>query len=359
MKPWAVHFLLFSVVVALTPANPASAAGPVAPDPAQRAVAERLIAASNSGRVLYDEHGNVVRLALGRIPPEEVAKGGKLARGVDDAMFADILQLPHLEGIFLEMQPLSDAGYALLGRLKKLKDVRIHYPIGADAPASYASPTPATDRFAQFLNELPGLHALQLKHIFTVPGDGMAGIKPQPELVHLELDTICAGPSAIPFLKSLPRLENLQLHRTSLSDAQLQDVARHWRTLQVLELKPDRKLPPTNYITGRSLRALEPCRNLRFLVLGWDWKEMPFENGLDALTRMPSVRQLSIGEIGIKGFGSDSAAVQALHRARPELLLIVKGQRLGGQPGQKAENVDDGWTWGGNASMGRPFVQTP
>jgi hypothetical protein len=41
--------------------------------------------------------------------------------------------LPHLKAIFLEIQPLSDAGYAVLGRLKNLEDVRIHHPIGRGA----------------------------------------------------------------------------------------------------------------------------------------------------------------------------------------------------------------------------------
>lgn len=348
--------LPLALTIVLT-AWPAAAVAATAADPEQKAAAERLIAASDRGRAIYDDRGNVVRLAIGRTPPDEFVAGRKLAPGVDDELFQEVLKLPYLEGIFIEMQPLSDAGYALLARLRSLRDVRIHHPIGRTAPAAFASATPATDRFALFLNELPGLRVLQLKHIFTVPGDAMTGINPQPELEHLELDTICAGPGALPFLTALPRLKNLQLHRTSLTDAQLRDVARHWRALEVLELKPDRHEPRTNYITGRSLAALEPCLNLRVLQLGWDWKEMPYTDGLDALVRLPGLRQVTIGNIGIKGFGPESAEVQALHRARPDLLLLVNGRRLGGAPGQPAESVDDGWTWGGNTPMGRPFLQ--
>jgi hypothetical protein len=301
----------------------------------------------------------VVKLALGRPTPDEIARGAKLPRGVDDEAFREILKLPHLRAIFLEMQPLSDAGYAVLGRLKNLEDVRIHYPIGRGAKPGQEAPVPATDRFAQFINDLPGLRVLQLKHIFAIEGDGMTGLAPQRELEHLELDTICAGPSALDFLMSAPRLRNLQLHRTSLNDAQFQELCAALKNLEVLELKPDRNEPKKDYITGRSLRGLVGCRKLTVLQLGWDWKEMTYRDGLDALEQMSALRQVTFSDLGIKGFGPDAPRVQTLHRARPDLLIRFPGKTLGGRPGQQPANVDDGWTWGGDASMGRPFLGSP
>lgn len=338
------------------------AAGPLhgaAPDPAQRTVAEALVATGSRGRIVYDEVGNVVKLALGRPPPVEIARGAKLPRGAEDEAFREILKLPHLKAIFLEMQPLSDAGYAVLARLGNIADVRIHHPIGRGSKPGQEAPVPATDRFAQFINDLPGLRVLQLKHIFTIAGDGMSGLAPQRELEHAELDTICAGPSALDFLMSAPRLRNLQLHRTSLNDAQFQELCAALQNLEVLELKPDRNEPKKDYITGRSLRGLVRCRKLSVLQLGWDWKEMTYRDGLDAFERMPALRQVTFGDLGIKGFGPAAPAVQTLHRARPDLLIRFPGTTLGGRPDQQPVNVDDGWTWGGDASMGRPFLSSP
>ncbi len=320
-------------------ANAMLAAEPIAE---QKRAAEAFAARSVGSKIITDDAGNVLKLAVSRHAAKE---GEPMPPGVGDAEFGDILKLPKLEAVFIEKMPLSDASYALLGQLKHLKDVRIHYPTQSK-PLPNSAPFTATDRFAQFLNQLPGLRVLQLKHIFGMSGDGMTGLAPQPELEHLEIDTVCAKASAVPFVAAATKLRNLQVHRCEWTDADLQRVLGALPQLEVLELKPNRMAK--NPIAARSLRGLANCPKLRLVQLTGQWTNLDYDGGLDVLTTLPALQQVNF--VGFKDLTAESQAVQRLHKARPELLIKVGNQTLGGKPGQKSLGVDDGYDWGGSVT---------
>lgn len=308
----------------------------------QKEIAEAFAACSVGSKIITDDAGNVVKLAVSRHAAKE---GAPMPPGVGDAEFGDILKLPKLEAVFIEKMPLSDASYALLGQLKSLKDVRIHYPVQSK-PLPNSAPFKATDRFAQFLNQLPGLRVLQLKHIFGMSGDGMAGLAPQPELEHLEIDTVCAKASAVPFVVAATKLRNLQVHRCEWTDADLQRVLGALPQLEVLELKPNKMA--NDPIAARSLRGLANCPKLKLVQLTGQWANLDYDGGLDALAKLPALQQVNF--VGFKDLTAESDAVRRLHKARPDLLIKVGSQTLGGKPGQKVLGVDDGYDWGGSVT---------
>lgn len=308
----------------------------------QLAIAEAFAARSVGSKIITDEAGNVVKLAISRHGTKD---GDLIPPGVGDAEISGILKLTKLEALFIEKMPLSDSSYALLGQLKSLKDVRIHYPTQSK-PLPNIAPFAATDRFAQFINQLPGLRVLQLKHIFGMNGDAMVGLAPQPELEHLEIDTVCAKASAVPFVMAATKLRNLQVHRCEWTDADLQRVLRALPQLEVLELKPNKM--PSDPIASRSLRGLTNCLKLRLLQLTGQWDDLKYDGGFDVLAKMPDLQQVNF--VGMKGLDVESEAVQRLHKARPEIMIKINNQTIGGKPGQKQLGVDDDYDWGGRVT---------
>ena len=314
------------------------------PKAEQKRIAESFAARSVGSKIIYDDAGNVAKLAISRHTGQKTNDPATMPPGVGDAEFADILKLPLLEAVFIEKMPLSDASYALLSQLKQLRDVRIHYPTQSK-PLPNSPPFTVTDRFAQFLNQLPGLRVLQLKHIFGMKGDGMTGLKPQTELEHLEIDTVCAGSSAVPFVAAAKKLKNLQVHRCDWTDADLQTVLGALPELEVLELKPNKmKADP---IAGRSLRGLALCPKLKLVQLTGFFADLPFDGGIDVLAKLPALQQVSFI---LKDVTVDSDVIKKLHTARPDLLIKIGEKTLGGKPGQKPIGVDDGYDWGGNVT---------
>jgi hypothetical protein len=322
--------------------RPARAADP---DPLQRRIAESLASRCVGSKILYDPAGNVVKLALSRHTGLRDQDPSSFPPGIDDERFADILNLTKLQAVFIEKMPLSDDGYALLGQLKQLRDVRIHYPAWALTQENPSRHYRLTDRFGTCLNHLPGLRVLQLKHIFRLDGDGLAGIHPQPELEHLEIDTICAKPSAVPFISAARKLRNLQIHRCQWTDAHLQTVLAALPDLEVLELKPMKV--PRDPITARSLAGLARCPKLKLLQLTGDMGDLSFSSGLDVAAQLPALRQVNLLFPKIT---PDSDVVKQLHAARPDLLIRVAGRSIGGAADQKPMEVDDGYDWGGSVT---------
>jgi hypothetical protein len=304
----------------------------------QRAIAESFAAQSIGSKIITDDSGQVIKLAISRHAPQ---KPPQVPPGVTDTDFPAILKLSKLEAVFIEKMPLSDASYALLGQLKTLKDVRIHYPTQSK-PLPNSAVFNVTDRFAQFLNELPGLRLLQLKHIFGMNGDAMKGLKPQPELEHLEIDTVAAKASAVPFVTAAKKLRNLQVHRCDWTDADLQIVLAALPELEVFELKPNRM--KQDGIGFQSLRGFNNCPKLKLIQLAGNWSDMTFENGLDALLKLPALQQVSFAT------KVPDEVIHQLHKAKPDLLIQSNGKSLGGKPGQKPLGVDDGYDWGGSVT---------
>jgi hypothetical protein len=310
--------------------------------PAQQAVLDAFAKHTVSQKAVVDANGNVVRLAI--------SNHGGFWRGEGDppkpmpeALFKEgIAQLPHLEAIGIEKQLIGDDAYALLTRHTKLRDVRLHYLL-RDGGATKDAPL--------FINHLPlPLAVLEIKHCFSIRGGCMDKLKAQPELRKLEIDTGYAGPEAVGFIVKSPKLVNLQIHRTTMTDPDLQKIFKACGELEILLIRPHQQRRRPDRITGRSLRGLVNCPKLRMIVLGIEWGELPWEDGLEVLSKLPKLRQVDFAINDIKDFSLDHPSVQRLHRARPDLLLRHKGKTLGGKEDQHRIQEDSKWKWDGGVT---------
>lgn len=283
----------------------------------------RLEACADACSVERDDDGRVVRLALSNHqqhrPGNDKAVPGR--RGLADGDLPDLLALTGLRALFLEKQALTAAGYARLAELPALEDLRIHYPgdrfvFGGNGLA------PLDAGFAAFIDRLPaGLRHLELKHGFDVRGDGgrvLAALAARPRLEKLELDTVFATPAAVPFVLGSPRLVDLQLHRTSMGDADLQRLFTGLRHLRILEVRPVANA--ADPVRAHSLRGLRDHPALERLYLSLAWGELVFEGGLEHLVTIPTLRLLSVPALG-----REDPAVVAFHRARPDVSVDVRG----------------------------------
>ncbi|GAB4456183.1 MAG: hypothetical protein OHK0029_13680 [Armatimonadaceae bacterium] len=222
-----------SLIAALAVTLPAMALAAILPgvgappDPQQKEIADQFCARNVMCQVVYDDEGHVEKLALSNHLAfwEDKDKGIAPPPAVNDAEFEQITRFSRLNAIFLEKQPLGNASYALLKNHKGLKDVRLHYAEEKDGGKGL----PDAD-FPLFINDLPGLTVLEIKHNFKIKGGCMDRLKPQPELVKLELDTGYATGDAVPFIRAATKLKNLQLHRTAMNDSTCKRCWRHYQT---------------------------------------------------------------------------------------------------------------------------------
>jgi hypothetical protein len=307
----------------------------------QKAAADALTAQSVQSKVITDSAGHVTHLAISSHEGFRKDKTIPVPEPISGETFRRVLDLPHLQAIALEHQKLGDADLALLGQLKNLRDVRLHYLWGSKKGGTATADAPL------FINQLPlPLTVLELKHNFSIDGGCMDKLKPQPELVKLELDTGYATNSAVPFIRTATKLRNLQLHRTTIGDDQFQLMLSSLPGLEILEVRPER----ASTLTGASLRGLAATPKLQILKIGLNWKSLPFEDGLDVLVKHPGIRFLIIDPSDLKDFSVKDPAIQALHSARPDIRIFVRREALGGDPSSSPQNIDAEFNWDGGVT---------
>jgi hypothetical protein len=313
------------------------------PIPRQRDVVQAFEARTVASKVIYDREGHAVKLALSNHTGTGFWKDASKTPppGVDDELLRRVLELPRLEAVALEKQPISDKGYRLLAQLHRLRDVRLHY-MNAAAGATRDAPL--------FINRLPlPLEVLELKHNFGIKGGCMDRLKPQPGLRKLEIDTGYADRSAVGFIKHSPNLVNLQMHRTRMNDADLQEVFASVPNVEILLIRPSGQRGPGR-ITGRSLRGIAACPKLRLVILGLEWGAFPYEGGLETLTRLPRLEKVTFAPSDLPGFGLDTRAIQRLHQARPDVEIRIRNRSIGGVEGRRTEQEDADWKWDGGVT---------
>lgn len=293
----------------------------------EKQLAERIASLAEAHHVETDANGHVVRFGVSNHGMHRKGKDAAPRPGVTDADLERLLACRRLRGIFLEIQPLTDDGYALLANFPELTDLRLHY---ANAkPYRRDGKDIASARFALVVNDMARpLRILELKHLFGIRGTVMGKLKAQPELEKLELDNDFAGPEALPFILAATKVRSLQLHRTSIGEAGLARIVAALMNLELLVLRPTGRADGDTPLRGRSLRALRGHKRLKALYLGINWTDLPYEDGLEHLTTIPTLEYVSL-ESSRPNLNKDSPQVQALHEARPDLTIRAGKDALG------------------------------
>ena len=304
-------------------------------------------------KVIANEDGDVIKFAISSSPAFNKGKPtGATDIGLDDALIGELVEkCPKLEAVALEYQRITGAGYAKLAGLKKLKDVRLHRTNHQEEVQGPAGLWPI------FLNDLPPkLEVLEIKH--NRFKETCAGkLKPQPELRYLELDTGFVGSDMVPFILAAKKLENLQLHRTDMTDEDLQKLYAGLPELKVLMIRParnwrkDKKL----WLSPRALRGIHQLKKLEFLILGLDWNSdhFPWEECLEAIAKLPKLKQLKFchNPLMWKKLTLDHPAVLKLRKARPDIRIFIHGRgAIGGKEGEKLRQEDTEKNWDGGVT---------
>jgi hypothetical protein len=236
-----------------TPTTPAASATQ------QLATVKRLAALVCRMNVTYDEADNVVALNFSNHP---IACGPSvMPRGLTDEHARELLQFPELKRVRFEKMPmaLTAAGYQTLARIPGLEAALFAYVLG--------DPT-----FMHAVRDHRHLKVLELKHLFQIEGTRLAELPSYDELRVLELDVDSAArAAAVPFIKRHPKLISLQLHRTTITNADMGEIVAAVPDLEGLELKPaGSSLDDGVFIHVGKLKRLKVLQLTNVSVPSWD-----------------------------------------------------------------------------------------
>jgi hypothetical protein len=236
--------------------------------------------------------------------------------GLNDAAMQKLLQLPQLESIALQSQPLTDSGYQVIGLLPRVETVTISDPV--------YQPGLSHAYVISLENLKEQLEVLELEQSEAIDNSALPLLWGYPKLQFLAVDGVSADDSVIDFVRGTPALTGLELWNTTLSDEELHALVNAAQGLQYLLIAPaapESGEPRGSRITASSLRHLKELPNLRFLQLqGEGILPLPFENGLEHLTEIPNLTKLSYPQ---KHAGMDEGVpadvTSQLKEARPDL----------------------------------------
>jgi len=289
----------------LIPATPAE----------QQVVFAGLAEKTHIAKQALDDEGNIVWVCFNHM--NGYAKERPGAPGLGDADLERIRHFHRLRGITLQGQPLSDAGYAILADFPDLEVAGLPNP--ATSPGRPKDlPRICTPDFIRPLDACRKLRVLDLTHTFgldRIPLDELQGF---PELRFLSVDVGASDARLLTFLARCPRITNLRLHRTTLSNDDLAQLLALLPELQSIEIKPASSLPIGQRINHRALAMLAAHPSLE--VCAWYHAgalPMPWEDGLEHVLSA----QRWIG-FSVPTDGPDAplpADLERLARERPDL----------------------------------------
>jgi hypothetical protein len=195
-----------------------------------------------------------------------------------------LLQLPTLETVALQSQPLTDSGYQVLGLLPRVEAVTISDPVYQPG-LSHA--------YILTLENLKGqLEVLELEQSQAIDNSALPLLWGFPKMQFLAVDGVSADDSVVEFVRGTPALTGLELWRTTLTDGDLHALVNAASGLQYLLLSPAEaeEGAQVSGITASSLRHLKDLSNLRTLRLaGAGILPLPFEGGLEHLVEVPNL----------------------------------------------------------------------
>lgn len=287
------------------------------PPAEQQGIFAELAAKTYLAKQAVDAEGNLVWVGFNHM--EIYAKENPGAPGLGDDDLASIRHFHRLRGITLQGQPLSDAGYAILADFPELEVAGLPNP--AKSPGRPKDQPQLCSRdFIRPLDACRKLKVLDLTHTFAldrIPIDELQGF---PELRFLSVDVGASDARLLAFLARCPRITNLRLHRTTLTNADLEKLLALLPELQSIEIKPDDRLPIDRRINHRALAALAEHPTLE--VCAWSHRgalPMPWDDGLEHVLQARRWRGFSIP---LEGEGAPQAEdLERLRREFPELQI--------------------------------------
>ena len=273
---------------------------------AQQALAKELAAKVQRSEIWKDEDGNVTGLVF--INHQALTKEAGEKPGINDNDLAKLTNLPKLEAVNFEAQPIGDEGLSVLKNMPGLKQIGFHYM--AKHPDATATP-----ECVEVINGKPHLEILEIKHNFRMKSFAIEKITtPMPKVWRLVLDTPVTAEQTLHLARLCPNVRDLQLHRTKISGKQLAGLANAMPNLEVLWFKPRGDL------TAEHLAALKGFQELRIFSPQSFRNQLPWEDGWDALLELPALERVELFSRG----DHNGDSFKRLLKAKPGLKIDGK-----------------------------------
>lgn len=250
----------------------------------------------------------------------------------DAGMDALTTALPQLKAMYVCGNELTDAGMAMLPRLRSLEELYIGGGRITNAGLAHLAKLPAlhylslwgnekslgrriTDDGLRHIREIPALKTLVLPSIIT--DAGVAHLAGHPTLENLSLYNTQITNQGLPYLASLPSLRKLNLRNRDadprnppITDAGLAHLKRI-KTLEHLDL-------PNFGFTDAGLADLGELTNLKYLWIGCRGNSPFTDAGMKHVAKLHALESLSINAKNLSDEGV--ACIASLSRLRSLLL---------------------------------------
>ena len=262
-----------------------------------------------------DEEGNILWVCFNQMNPFK--KKNPEATGLHDEDMALLRKFPHLRGITLQGQPLTNAGFQVLAEFPQLEVASLSNPATHPEHKAGTLEQP-TAEYIMPLDNCRNLVVLDLTHTFRISGSALPRLQGFPKLKFLSVDVGASGPDLLEFLDKCPEIEVLRLHRTPMSDSELQGVLQRLPKLRYLMIK--RAGNPEEPITAHSLRHFQGHPSIEAIRFSHNPPELTWEDGLEHLVEVKTLKQLLFKE----ETPVEPGAVEKLQAARPDLLISTE-----------------------------------
>lgn len=265
----------------------------------QQVLIDRLIPKFDETEIEYDSSRNVVHVKFLNHKESERSR-------LNDNDMKDLRTLCQLQSIWLEGQGVTDEGIAVLAEFPKLTEARFHY-------MNRLMPRVTPD-FISPIAVHRDLRVLEIKHNFGSPLNNETSVHTLdgfPLLERLVLDNAAAGPEAVSLIRKCPRVKTLQLHRTSMSDSDFQNVVDALPLLDTLWLRPIR-----NNMTEIGLEALRGHTSLEVVGMNLDFQDFESETALAPFVSIPTLKKFRFVDIE-----NLQPAYRWFHEQRPDVLI--------------------------------------
>lgn len=285
----------------------------------QKQLADLLSAKAAKAEIKFDLQGNVTSLFFSN--HQEWEKKNPGVPGLDDEDMKQLEHFPHLKSFKIETQSITSKGCEHLLKCSQIEELMFHYmdkKFAEKALDSLIRPD-----FMLVANHFKNqLKTLEIKHNFRLKQSMVDKLMPMPELKRLVLDNRSAGPSSVEFITHCPKIEELELHRTHISQNGMQKIIHSLPNLKILWIRPEKIAD--DKITYKILKDLGQLENLEELMLRMEIGPIPYEDGLEHLVKLEKLKFLKFNE----GVNAMDEPLLSFRAKRPDVTIFIGYQKL-------------------------------
>ncbi|MHC4639336.1 MAG: leucine-rich repeat domain-containing protein, partial [Planctomycetota bacterium] len=244
-----------------------------------------------------------------------------LPDGTTDAGLADIAELHSLKGLYFQgRNQVTNAGLRHLAKLTSLEELALVSEQVDDAGLVYLAKLPKlrylqllgnsifSDAGMVHLKDIPNLRILDISVLRQITDEGLANLAgcTQLERINFHWNKNITD-KGVSYLATMPSLKMIDLRHAHITDAGLAHLAEI-KSLEYLDL-------PSESVTDKGLGYLGQLTNLKHLRMPSPHyvdpkrdKRLYTDKGLEELTKLQSLEELSLSGLGVTDAGMSHIA---------------------------------------------------